>query len=54
MLLHVPNIKDLGPLVLDWKIFYMFSLNKPMYNIWPLGAIFGPRGLIWTNFVEVH
>ena len=35
--------------------FPTFSLYKPMKNIWPRGgAISGPRGIIWTNFVEVN
>ena len=32
-------------MVSDKKIFFTFSLYKPMLNMWPLdGAIFGPRG----------
>ena len=37
------------------KIFFMFLLYKPMYNMWPpVWGHFGPRGMIWTNLVEDH
>ena len=35
--------------------FSMFSLYKPMYNMWLLWrGHFGPRDITWTNLVEVH
>ena len=47
--------KVLGLKVSDKKIFFIFSLNKPMLNMWPPGrSHIGPRGIIWTNLVEVH
>ena len=48
---YIPNIKALGLVVSD-KIIFMFSLFKSMQNMWPPGrAHFGPRGIIWMNFV---
>ena len=52
---YIPNIKALGLMVSDKKIFSCFthtSLCKPC-DPWG-GAIFDPRGIIWTNLVEVH
>ena len=41
------NIKALGLMVSDKKIFPCCSLYKSMYNMDPGGgAIFGPRGII--------
>ena len=50
----VANIKALGLVVSDKKIFfhvapYIYVKHDPQG-----GAIFCPRGLIWTNYVEVH
>ena len=52
---YIPNIKALGLVVSDKKIFSCF----PSLNLWKTcdpwgGTIFGPRGIIWTNLVDVH
>ena len=52
---YIPNIKGLGLLLLDKKIFKVFSVNESMKNKWPpeWGHL-DPRGIIWTSLVEVH
>ena len=55
MMLHT-NIKALGLKVSDKKIFSCFPISayvKHMTQFWGR-AIFGPRGIICTNLVEVH
>ena len=51
---NIPNIKALRPVVSD-KIFSRFPCISLCKTFDPRGwAIFGPRGIIWTNLVEVH
>ena len=54
-LLAVQNIKAVGPVVSEKKIFYFFSHSKSMETINPRGvAKFDPRGMIGTIYVEDH
>ena len=35
--------------------FFLFTLYNAISNMWPMGGtIFDPRGIIWSNLVEVH
>ena len=52
---HVQNIKAVGPVVSEKKIFEFFSHSKSMETINPRGvAKFDPRGMIGTIYVEDH
>ena len=46
----ITNIKALGLLVSDKKIFSMFPYIRQCNG----GANFSPKGIICTNLVEVH
>ena len=50
---YIPIIKALGLVVSNKKSFHIFHIYKSKWNIWD-EAMFGPRGIIWTNLVEVH
>ena len=52
---HLQNIKAVGPVVSEKKIFEFFSHSKSMETINPRGvAKFDPRGMNGTIFVEDH
>ena len=52
---HVQNIKAVGPVVSEKKIFLFFSHSKSMETINPRGmAKFNPRGMNGTIYVEDH
>ena len=52
---HIQNIKAVGPVVSEKKIFEFFSLSKSMETIDPRGvAKFDPRGMNGTIYVEDH
>ena len=52
---HIPNIKAVGPVVSENKIFYFFSHSKSMETINPRGvAKFDPRGMNGIIYVEDH
>ena len=52
---HIPNIKAVGPVVSEKKIFLVLSYCRSMETIDPRGvAKFDPRGMIGTIYVEDH
>ena len=52
---HIPNIKAVGLVVSEKKIFEFLSHSKSMETIDPRGvAKFDPRGMNGTIYVEDH
>ena len=52
---YIPNIKAVGLVVSEKKIFLVFSYCRSMETIDPRGvAKFDPRGMIGTIYVEDH
>ena len=52
---YIPNIKAVGLVVSEKKIFLVFSYCRSMETIDPQGvAKFDPRGMIGTIYVEDH
>ena len=52
---YIPNIKAMGLVVSEKKIFFSFSNCKSMETIDPRGvAKFDPRGMAGTIYVEDH
>ena len=52
---HIQNIKAVGPVVSEMKIFEFFSHSKSMETINARGmAKFDPRGMNGTIYVEDH
>ena len=52
---YIPNIKAVGLVVSEKKIFLVFSNCKSMETIDPRGvAKFDPRGMAGTIYVEDH
>ena len=52
---YIPNVKAVGLVVSEKKIFYFFSHSKSMETINPRGvAKFDPRGMNGTIYVEDH
>ena len=52
---YIPNIKAVGLVVSEKKIFLVFSYCRSMETIDPRGvAKFDPRGMIGIIYVEDH
>ena len=51
---HIQNIKAVGPVVSEKKIFDFFSHSKSMESIDPRGVAFDPRGMNGTIYVDDH
>ena len=52
---YIPNIKAVGLVVSEKKIFLVFSYCRSMETIDPRGvAKFDPRGMTGTIYVEDH
>ena len=49
--LYIPNMKALGLVVSDKKIFESFIL-KPIY--WPSNLLMQPTGTVWTTLIGDH